>query len=77
MKTWLAIDIGASSGRHIVGWQENGKICRKDLEGAPSLPDSAYPDLALPFALSAIVLPVFAENRLSVNITWEGVPASL
>lgn len=26
MKRYLAIDIGASSGRHIVGWQENGKI---------------------------------------------------
>ena len=25
--------------------------------------DSAYPELALPFALSAIVLPLFAENR--------------
>lgn len=26
MKYCLAIDIGASSGRHIVGWQENGQI---------------------------------------------------
>lgn len=26
MKYYLAIDIGASSGRHIVGWLENGKI---------------------------------------------------
>lgn len=24
MKRVLAIDIGASSGRHIVGWRENG-----------------------------------------------------
>ena len=23
---YLAIDIGASSGRHIVGWKENGKL---------------------------------------------------
>jgi len=23
---YLAIDIGASSGRHILGWLENGKI---------------------------------------------------
>ena len=23
---YLAIDIGASSGRHILGWVENGKI---------------------------------------------------
>lgn len=27
--------------------------------------DSAYPELALPFALSAIVLPLFAENKVS------------
>lgn len=26
MKRYLAIDIGASSGRHIVGWMENGEI---------------------------------------------------
>lgn len=26
MKYYLAIDIGASSGRHIVGWEENGGI---------------------------------------------------
>ena len=26
MKHYLAIDIGASSGRHIVGWREDGKI---------------------------------------------------
>ena len=25
-KTYLAIDIGASSGRHIVGWMENGEL---------------------------------------------------
>jgi rhamnulokinase len=26
MKYYLAIDIGASSGRHIIGWQKNGVI---------------------------------------------------
>ena len=26
MKYYLAVDIGASSGRHIVGWEENGEI---------------------------------------------------
>ena len=26
MRYYLAIDIGASSGRHIVGWTENGEI---------------------------------------------------
>lgn len=27
----LAIDIGASSGRHIVGWLEDGKIRTKEV----------------------------------------------
>jgi rhamnulokinase len=26
MKRYLAIDLGASNGRHIVGWKENGEI---------------------------------------------------
>ena len=26
MKTYLAVDIGASSGRHILGWLEDGKL---------------------------------------------------
>ena len=31
MKTYLAIDIGASSGRHIVGWNENGDIQTREV----------------------------------------------
>ena len=31
MKYYLAIDIGASSGRHIIGWKENGKIETEEL----------------------------------------------
>ena len=31
MKYYLAIDIGASSGRHIVGWRENGKPCTEEV----------------------------------------------
>lgn len=30
MKYYLAIDIGASSGRHIVGWMENGELQTKE-----------------------------------------------
>ena len=26
MNRYLAVDIGASSGRHIVGWREDGEI---------------------------------------------------
>jgi len=32
----LAIDIGASSGRHILGWKENGKILIKELYRFPN-----------------------------------------
>ena len=32
----LAIDIGASSGRHIVGWQENGEIQMKEVYRFPN-----------------------------------------
>ena len=31
MKHFLAIDIGASSGRHIVGWMENGKLQTREV----------------------------------------------
>ena len=30
-KFYLAIDIGASSGRHILGWLENGKMRLEEL----------------------------------------------
>ena len=31
VKFYLAIDIGASSGRHILGWLEDGQIRTKEL----------------------------------------------
>lgn len=31
MECFLAIDIGASSGRHIVGTKENGRLCLKEV----------------------------------------------
>ena len=31
MKHYLAIDIGASSGRHIVGWVEGGELQTKEV----------------------------------------------
>ena len=31
MKYFLAIDIGASSGRHIIGWKEDGEIHTKEV----------------------------------------------
>lgn len=35
-KYYLAIDIGASSGRHIVGWQENGELKTKEVYRFPN-----------------------------------------
>ncbi len=40
MKYYLAIDIGASSGRHILGWLENGKIKTQEIYRFPNLPDN-------------------------------------
>ena len=31
MNYYMAIDIGASSGRHIVGWLEGGKLKTEEL----------------------------------------------
>ena len=36
MKVYLAIDIGASSGRHIVGWSENGELKAEEVYRFPN-----------------------------------------
>ena len=36
MKYYLAVDIGASSGRHIVGWKEDGKIITREIYRFPN-----------------------------------------
>ena len=36
MRCYLAIDIGASSGRHIVGWRENGEIRTEEVYRFPN-----------------------------------------
>ena len=36
MEYYLAVDIGASSGRHILGWKEDGKIFTKELYRFPN-----------------------------------------
>ena len=30
-KYYLAVDIGASSGRHIAGWVQDGRICLREV----------------------------------------------
>ncbi len=36
MNRYLAVDIGASSGRHIVGWMEKGEICSEEVYRFPN-----------------------------------------
>ncbi|MBR0257969.1 MAG: rhamnulokinase [Synergistaceae bacterium] len=36
MKHYLAVDIGASSGRHLLGWNEGGKIITKEVYRFPN-----------------------------------------
>ena len=36
MKIYLAIDLGASSGRHIAGWKENGEIRTEEIYRFPN-----------------------------------------
>ena len=38
IKRCVAVDIGASSGRHIVGWEENGEIVTEELYRFPNGP---------------------------------------
>lgn len=37
MNYYLAIDIGASSGRHIVGWRENEEIKTEEVYRFPNV----------------------------------------
>lgn len=36
MRSYLAIDIGASGGRHMVGWLEDGRICTREVYRFPN-----------------------------------------
>lgn len=40
MKRYLAIDIGASSGRHIVGWEDGGELVTEELYRFPNEMDT-------------------------------------
>ena len=61
MNYYLAIDIGASSGRHIVGWLENGVLKTEEI-------DEAHNFGAL--KLSSL-LPRKARYRLALSATIE------
>ena len=36
MERFLAVDIGATSGRHIVGWKENGELKTEEVYRFPN-----------------------------------------
>ena len=46
MKRYLAIDIGASSGRHVVGWWENGDIQTEEVYRFPNGMTETAPEAA-------------------------------
>ena len=42
MRYYLAIDIGASSGRHIVGWREDGTVRTREVYRFPNAPKTEH-----------------------------------
>lgn len=78
MKRFLAIDIGASSGRHIVGWLEDGKLNLKEVyrfeNGPKQIGDHLYWDAERLFREVVNGLRVAKEQGLTPSYigidTW-------
>ena len=68
MKYYLAIDIGASSGRHIIGWRENGKIETEELYRFPNGMDEV--DGHLVWDTDRL----FREIKAGIKIAFEKYP---
>lgn len=65
---YLAIDIGASSGRHIVGWPKNGAI---ETEEVYRFPNGVYPqDGHLIWDMEALA----SEVKKGIDLAWEKYP---
>ena len=64
MKFYLAVDIGASSGRHIVGWIENGEIKTEEIYRFPNGMDEV--DGHLVWDVKRLVAEVKEGLRLSL-----------
>ncbi len=69
MKTYLAIDIGASSGRHIIGWTENGELKTEELYRFPN--GVTELDGHLTWDIDALL----AHVKQGIKIAKEKVPA--
>ena len=65
MKAYLAVDIGASSGRHIVGWIENGELCTEEIYRFPNVMDEV--DGHLTWDTDRLVREVKEGLRLSLE----------
>ena len=63
MKYYLAIDIGASSGRHIVGWQEGGEMRTKEVYRFPNGVTDQYGHLV--WDIECLVNSVLAGIRVA------------
>lgn len=65
MKAYLAVDIGASSGRHIVGWLENGELRTEEIYRFPNVMDEV--DGHLTWDTDRLVREVKEGLRLSLE----------
>lgn len=65
MKYYLAIDIGASSGRHIVGWEEDGTLKTKEVYRFPNGNKSEAEHLI--WDIESILTQVKAGIQAAVN----------
>ena len=65
MKAYLAVDIGASSGRHIVGWIENGELRTEEIYRFPNEMNEI--DGHLTWDTDRLVREVKAGLRLSLE----------
>ena len=70
MKYFLAIDLGASSGRHVIGYQENGEIVLKEIHRFKTLMDDSSDGLVwnIPRIFNEIKLGIKKAFKLYKNI---------
>lgn len=68
MKYYLAIDIGASSGRHIIGWLDGGKIVTEELHRFPNGMDEVNGHLVWDTER------LFSEIKAGIKIAFQKYP---
>ncbi|MBP5217278.1 MAG: L-rhamnose isomerase [Bacilli bacterium] len=68
MKYYLAIDLGATSGRHVVGFQENGEIILKEIHRFKTQMDDS------PDGLVWDIPRIFQEIKNGIKKAFESYP---